>query len=355
MDVEEIKLLQECLLTTRNFVAFRFPNERIIRIIKSEEAIQVQKIEDLQNHSSSFVFAPFSTKNNPIIVLQSDDYKEIKLDIKQDFSKNRKSCSMIEKSVSPSYVSDFQRFHTGVKQQFQKLVLARTEEVKKSPDAVQLFLEACQTHSNAMVYLFKSEETGVWLGATPEILLEGTKGEMHTIALAGTMRKNAPDAQLQWSEKNRQEQAIVTDYLRKRIQKFSRIDAENGPYTYGNSRLAHLRTDLYFRVSPEDIFKVINELHPTPAVCGIPKEEAIDFILNNESEPRTYYAGFLGWYEPQKETRLYVNLRCMRWIDTQTVQLMAGGGILPESTLEQEWKETEAKMETLRGLEAFNV
>ncbi len=353
MDAEKFNFLQNCFTNTKNFAIFRFPNEKILRIIKAENSILLRKIEDLQNYSSSFIFAPFSKKNNPIIVLQSKDYREINIKIEQDFSKVEKSYSVIEKPVSPSYANDFQRFHTGVKQRFQKLVLARSEEIRKSIDAIQLFIEACQIHSNAMVYLFKSEETGVWLGATPEILLEGTKGGMHTIALAGTMRKNSREEQLQWNDKNRHEQAIVTDYLRKKIQKFAPILSEMGPYTYGNSHLAHLRTDLYFQVLPEQIPEAIEELHPTPAVCGIPKEEAIDFILNNESKKRTYYAGFLGWYDPQKETRLYVNLRCMRWIDPQTVQLIAGGGILPESTLEQEWKETEAKMETLRGLWEF--
>ncbi len=353
MDVEEIKLLQNCLTNAKNFAVFRFPNEKNIRIIKVKKSIIVQKIEDLRKYPSSFVFAPFSTKYQPIIILQSDNEQEIKIDNEQDFPKHKKSCSIMKKSVSVSYANDFQHFHAGVKQQFQKLVLSRTEEISKSPDAIQLFLEACHTYSNAMVYLFSSEKTGVWLGATPEILLEGRDGKMHTIALAGTMKKDESRAQPSWSKKNQQEQAIVTEYLRRRIQKFCKIETENGPYSYGNSQLLHLRTDLYFSVSAEKICDIIEELHPTPAVCGIPKESAIDFILNNESKTRTYYAGFLGWYEPEKETRLYVNLRCMRWIDTQTVQLIAGGGILPESTLEQEWRETEEKMETLRGLDSF--
>ena len=83
------------------------------------------------------------------------------------------------------------------------------------------------------------------------------------------------------------------------------------------------------------------------------KNEAIQFINENESADREYYAGFLGWYDTKADTRLFVNLRCMKWIDKQTVKLIAGGGILPESELESEWRETENKMQTLTRLNSF--
>ena len=86
-------------------------------------------------------------------------------------------------------------------------------------------------------------------------------------------------------------------------------------------------------------------LHPTPAVCGLPKTEALTRILTTESLDRRYYAGFLGWWG-QDEAALYVNLRCLK-LYAGGVRLYAGGGILPESTLEQEWQETCHKMCTM--------
>ena len=94
---------------------------------------------------------------------------------------------------------------------------------------------------------------------------------------------------------------------------------------------------------------ILQELHPTPAVCGLPKEEAYHFILNNEGYNRAYYTGIIGWLDPQGETTLYVNLRCMNITD-KTATFYAGGGILPSSTVETEWEETQQKMNTMRNI-----
>ena len=75
-------------------------------------------------------------------------------------------------------------------------------------------------------------------------------------------------------------------------------------------------------------------LHPTPAICGLPKAEAWQFIIENEPHSRRYYSGFCGPVSAIEGTRLYVSLRCM----------------LKNSTEEQEWEETRAKMETMLGL-----
>ena len=82
-------------------------------------------------------------------------------------------------------------------------------------------------------------------------------------------------------------------------------------------------------------------------MCGVPKEKAFQFILEHETTPRTYYTGFLGWLDPQGQTDLYVNLRCMQ-ILLDAFVLYAGGGILSSSQVEDEWQETEKKMGTMR-------
>ena len=82
---------------------------------------------------------------------------------------------------------------------------------------------------------------------------------------------------------------------------------------------------------------------------GRPKDMARDFIVSNEFAPRCYYSGFLGSLNPDAETHLYVSLRCMR-IDKDTCSLYAGGGLLADSDMETEWRETEMKMDTMRNL-----
>jgi len=94
---------------------------------------------------------------------------------------------------------------------------------------------------------------------------------------------------------------------------------------------------------------LLQELHPTPAVCGLPKREAFGFIVRHEHTPRQYYSGFMGPLEMNAGTHLYVSLRCMQMTETK-YRLYAGGGLLKESRMESEWQETEAKMQPMRQL-----
>jgi isochorismate synthase len=91
---------------------------------------------------------------------------------------------------------------------------------------------------------------------------------------------------------------------------------------------------------------LLNLLHPTPAVAGLPKEEARRFILENEGYPRRYYSGFAGWLDTAGRSDLYVNLRCMH-IRPHRLTLYSGGGLLPSSVMETEWRETEDKLQTM--------
>jgi isochorismate synthase len=92
-------------------------------------------------------------------------------------------------------------------------------------------------------------------------------------------------------------------------------------------------------------------LHPTPAVCGLPKNEALSFILEHEIHNREFYSGFLGPVNMtsgrgRNSSSLYVNLRCMK-LRENTAILYAGCGITVESEPEKEWQETELKANTL--------
>ena len=78
-------------------------------------------------------------------------------------------------------------------------------------------------------------------------------------------------------------------------------------------------------------------------------ERRLHFIIENEGYDRSYYSGFIGWLDPKGKTDLYVNLRCMN-ILPQTFTLYAGGGLLAASQLEDEWQETEDKLDTMRRI-----
>ena len=90
---------------------------------------------------------------------------------------------------------------------------------------------------------------------------------------------------------------------------------------------------------------LVNQLHPTPAVCGIPAQAAKNAIQTIEWHQRQFYTGFLGMVSQQTKT-LYVNLRCMQYFKNEAL-LYIGGGITSGSSEEAEWAETERKSQTL--------
>ena len=273
-----------------------------------------------------------------------------------------------------SYHQDFSTFHQAITSgQFQKLVLARrdTQPRNEQTSPLELFSKACRLYPQLFVALVSTPVSGVWLTATPEVLLEGVGAQWRTIALAGTME--APDDRV-WPEKDKQEQGFVASYVADTLQHLGLTFSTTGPHTVSAAGLLHLCTDftfsLYNKCTREgdlpstpcstregDLLSpscsthegdLLSALHPTPAVCGLPKADALRFILEHEHCPRRYYSGFMGPLNTP-DTHLYVSLRCMQ-ITPAGYHLYAGGGLLAESTEETEWRETEAKMQTMRRL-----
>ena len=255
------------------------------------------------------------------------------------------------------YTIDFANYHAQLENDaFRKIVLARCadEKMPEGVEPMELFYRACALYPRLFIALVDTPKSGCWLTATPEILLEGQGSDWRTIALAGTMKLegdqlNGEGESLTWSTKNIQEQRIVATYITECLEQFTSDFREEGPRTVRAANLVHLRSDFTFRLSDHaHIGNLLQALHPTPAVCGLPKREAFQFIVRNEHTPRRYYSGFMGPLGTD-ETHLYVSLRCMN-IDHDTCHLYAGGGLLKDSILEQEWQETEAKLETIRKL-----
>ena len=304
------------------------------------------------NGQSGFVVAPFEVKEEqPIVLIRPDK-------VTSHPSPLTSHPSHLTSHLSPltsSYSIDFANYHSQLLQgTFRKIVLARqADETTLQPiDPVELFHCACQLYPRMFIALVYTPQSGTWLTATPEILLEGSGCDWRTIALAGTMRLE--DGQLDgegenttWSTKNIEEQRVVATYIAQCLEQFANDFRAEGPRTVRAANLVHLRSDFTFTLPSDDrIGDLLQQLHPTPAVCGLPKREAFQFIIRNEYSPRHYYSGFMGPLQTPS-THLYVSLRCMN-IEGNIYHLYAGGGLLRDSTLEQEWQETEAKLETMR-------
>ncbi|MDM8520499.1 chorismate-binding protein [Anaerolineales bacterium HSG6] len=238
-----------------------------------------------------------------------------------------------------------------------KIVVSRAIEVPLPPEfePISVFERLCQAYPRAFVSLVSIPHVGSWLGVSPEILLTVNDESLQTIALAGTQAKkpNIPLPEVQWGQKEIVEQALVSDYIRHFLHRLGIQNySEVGPCTVAAGNIVHLKTQ--FTVAAESsrqaLLKlgnqILDSLHPTSAVCGMPKREALDFILSHEGYDREFYAGFLGPVCLDQQSALFVNLRCMQLLKNSLV-LYAGAGITPESNPQAEWRETVLKSKTL--------
>lgn len=206
-----------------------------------------------------------------------------------------------------------------------------------------------KNYKNAMVYLWFHPKVGCWMGASPERLIHIHKKEFKTMSLAGTQSfKNT--TKVTWKTKEQEEQQFVTDYILETIKSAIQHVKISAPYTVKAGSLLHIRTDVSGELkSKKALGKLIDALHPTPAVCGLPKNIATDFILENECYDRSFYTGYLGELNVNNETNLFVNLRCME-IEKKRISFYIGGGITKDSLAENEWNETVFKAEVMKRI-----
>ncbi len=239
---------------------------------------------------------------------------------------------------------------------FKKIVLARSKQIalEKEVDLAGMFDKAAQEYSNALISLVYTKTTGTWFTATPEILASiDQNGLFRTIALAGTQLLKEGDSiqKAVWTQKEIEEQALVGRYI---INCFKKIRLreydEEGPRTVQSGNLLHLRTDYTVDTSehnfPELATVMLELLHPTSAVCGMPKEVTLEFIKEHENLERKLFSGYLGPVNIHSESHIFVNLRCANLWEDRAI-LYAGAGITQDSEPEKELRETEMKMEAV--------
>lgn len=252
-----------------------------------------------------------------------------------------------------AYAKSFSALHAMLRDKtLRKVVLSRRATVPRpqaESKAKELYAAACEAYPRAFVALVRTPSGGTWLMATPELLLESHGGTLRTMALAGTMRTEG-GSKAAWSQKNKDEQAVVAQYVAETLAPFAQGVETQGPETVCAAGLAHLRTLFTFALRPGALIcDLLAALHPTPAVCGLPKVAAQEALRAHEGTEREYYSGFAGLMEANGDADIFVTLRCMK-MSGDVCTLFAGGGLMPESRMEDEWAETEAKMSAMANL-----
>lgn len=246
-----------------------------------------------------------------------------------------------------------QKIEAGV---FEKIVPSRTKSINlpDSFDAVEAFQKLCNAYSNAMVSFISIPTIGTWLGATPELLVAvENKTHFKTVALAGTkvFEEGTNLKNVAWTQKEIEEQALVSRYIINNFKKIRlREFEEHGPKTVVAGNLMHLKTefsvDMITTNFPQLGSVMLDLLHPTSAVCGMPLESSLEFLQQHEGYDREFYSGYLGPVNVDNNVNIFVNLRCMQLFEGQAI-VYAGAGVTVDSEPAHEWEETEMKLNTL--------
>lgn len=234
-----------------------------------------------------------------------------------------------------------------------KVVVSRRMTVSAQSNPLTAFKRLLKKYPTAFVSCWYHPKIGLWLGATPESLLKTSGNRLSTVALAGT--KSALESpEPQWTQKEIEEQQYVTRFIEETlVDKVKHLEIDEIQNVRAGN-LWHLQNPIRAEIdSHKNLKEILEGLHPTPAVCGMPKDISKQFILEEEGYDREFYAGFLGELNmdsfdrsAKSKTDLFVNLRCMQQLKN-TIQIYAGGGIVKDSNPESEWQEIINKSRTI--------
>lgn len=323
------------------FVFFRTPSTDQI-VLYFQENDQIHSTKTLER--TAFVMRVFDHKDSFFLIPDAKKMVfEPPADIEPCPSAYQLNPTADEKI---SYLKNIEQARSQIASgSFQKVVLSRRFDCHLADlNPIALFLNLEKTHPDALVYVWYHPHTGGWLGASPERLLVETDLQYQTVALAGTLPKSENP---NWSDKEREEQQLVVDAILDGLQRLSPsasiVHSKRYSKTAGN--LVHLCTDIAMDKGRLSVLDVIDTLHPTPAVGGLPKKESLDYIRAYEGYDRSFYSGIIGPVSPQNK-QLFVNLRCAAFRPTG-LSVYVGGGITAASDPEREWQEILRKSETI--------
>ncbi len=362
------------------FSLWKTPNQNEKYLIISQHGLKFVDEINLEEVQPGFAFAPFLPDKKKIIFPADFLYRFEDGLLKESpssesaprFELSQITISKNDNQASLNYAAEIENIKTipdfkqivdaGIKRietgDFEKIVPSRVKDIPIGSDfdALEAFDQLCEKHPLAMVSLVSSNETGTWLGASPELLVSVVGNKFKTVALAGTL-PYAPEVNIKsvaWTQKEIEEQALVCRYIISCFKKIRlREYEEHGPMTIVAGNVMHLKTeyevDMQVANFPQLGSVMLKLLHPTSAVCGMPLDNALEFLKENEGYQRQFYSGYLGPVNINKESHIFVNLRCMQ-LFAEKIKLYAGAGVTADSNPDQEWIETEMKMLNLQKI-----
>jgi menaquinone-specific isochorismate synthase len=236
-----------------------------------------------------------------------------------------------------------------------KVVMARvlTASFEGRVDPVDVVLNLWKENPGSHVFFFEPTPGNVLLGAAPETVATVAGGVFKATAVAGSIARGSNEREqaalareLMTSEKDRREHQVCVDDMVARLREISdEVEAPSDPHILTLSAIQHLETAITAKLHPnETVISALQALHPTPAVCGYPRDPALELLQREEPFQRGWYAGPVGWFDNDGNGVFVPALRsAVGWGGEW--RLFAGSGIVAGSDPTKEWAETGIKFQ----------
>ena len=281
------------------------------------------------------------------------DYGQVKTQEDRILLEERLSVSSFEEAVKTA-LFEIEKEH------YRKIVLAekRIFENRSGLSGIDILDRLKEQFSACHLFSFSDGSDKVFVGASPEILLDVKNNILTTQAIAGSSsrgKKAVEDAKLGssllTSDKNLREHNLVKDSLLRRLGRLGiKAEADAHPRLLVLSNVQHLQTKIEARINRSAHFlEIASELFPTPAVGGQPREKAVPRINALEGFNRGLYSGLLGWFSDTGEGKMVVGIRSAQF-SKDRIQIYAGAGIVSGSKPIVEQKEILLKQEAMLGI-----
>lgn len=239
-----------------------------------------------------------------------------------------------------------------------KVVLARclTLELDRVPDPFAIAAALQKKAQNAYLFCLETPERA-FLGASPERLFSRTGNEIASEAVAGTRKRGATPSedlelknQLLSSPKELLEFFFVQNYIKETLEPLAQSPVAFSPLgIHTTPNVQHLYSSCQAKLKPgvSDSL-LLDRIHPTPALCGAPKAEALRLLREIEPFDRGLYGGVIGWQTPDASEYAVAIRSCL--IEGKTVRLYSGTGIVEGSDPDEEWEELDQKLKLYEGI-----
>lgn len=242
---------------------------------------------------------------------------------------------------------------------YSKVVLSRRVELTLSnqPDLYKKLQSLTNDYPRCYIFAYRKNES-IFFGASPEKLAKIEDGWVEADALAGSTQRGKTQHEddqlaneLLSSKKNLSEQNAVVEFITNSFSGFAEeIVYEEKPIIRKLSNIQHLWTPIKAKLKPgHTIFSILKDIHPTPAICGVPWSGALDFIKTTEGYNRGLYAGIVGWFNFDEHGEFAVSIRS-GLLKNNKLYAFAGCGIVEGSDPEAEFEETELKLKPILSL-----